>query len=177
MVADMSLPIVGQAHVCQRCAQFGPTCCQPENGVALAPLTPGDIERITRATGLNASVFTTARTLDVEELEALEEQEPVLKGLVGPDRRLVSLTVVNGACALFSNHSGCTLRYESRPLLCRRYPIVRNRRWLSVSPGGRCLAVEEASDMPSLLGLLGMTEDGLVEIDRQLRADLRRPKA
>jgi hypothetical protein len=143
--------------------------------VALAPLTKGDIDRIMRATGLDRSVFTSERLLDEEEARALERQDPALKGLVGADRRLVSLAKSGAACVFHSRAQGCRLDFESRPLLCRRFPIVRHRQRLWVNPGGACLALEEAADMPALMALLGIDEAGLAAIDRQIRADLKRP--
>lgn len=166
------LPVIGAAPVCSRCAARGPTCCEPTDGVALAPLTLGDIDRIQSATGLSPHEFTTERPIDDEERAALEEQDPVLRGLVR-DGQLVSLAKSErGACVFHARDRGCTLSYETRPLLCRRYPIVRRGSELSVSPGGACLAIEEAADMPALLISLGLSTDVLVEIDRQIRIDL-----
>jgi Fe-S-cluster containining protein len=172
----MSLALLGQAHVCKRCAARGPTCCEPEEGVALAPLTPGDIRRISRATQRNPSDFVTERLIDADEAAAWTGEDPVLRGLVSDDGLLRSLAKQGNAC-VFHSASGCTLGYDVRPLLCRRFPVVRDRGALRVNPGGNCLALEEANNMPSLLQLLGLTEESLKQIDRQIRADLtpRRP--
>ena len=166
------LPVVGAAPVCVRCAARGPTCCEPTDGVALAPLTPGDVVRIQRATGLTPKDFTTERPVDDEERAALEEQDPILRGLVH-DGRLVSLAKsARGACVFHERDRGCTLSYEMRPLLCRRYPIVRRGAQLSVSPGGACLAIDEAANMPELLQSLGLSLDALSAIDQQIQRDL-----
>jgi Fe-S-cluster containining protein len=168
----LRLPVLGEAAVCQRCSERGRTCCEPVDGVALAPLTPGDTRRIADATGLDTETFSTSRRLDREEIEALEAEDPVLRGLVGSDGLIRSLARTGEACVFWRRGKGCSLSYEVRPLLCRRFPIVRRGSALSVRPGGDCLAIEEAADMPSLLITLGITEGELSRIDRQIRTDL-----
>jgi len=169
----MKMPLLGAAPACARCAERGPTCCEPTEGVALAPLTPGDLDRIERATDRPRATFTVERAIDPDEQAALEAGDPVLRGLVR-DGRLISLaTGDRGACVFHARDQGCTLAFDVRPLLCRRYPIVRRGSQLSVRPGGSCLAVEEARNMPELLGLLGLTVDDLAQIDRQIRRDLK----
>ena len=169
----MRLKTLGEAPVCARCSARGPTCCEPEEGVALAPLTPGDRRRISHATGLAPTDFTTARRLDDEERAALASEDPVLRDLVGDDGVLVSLAKKGRACTFHVSGRGCSLAYDVRPLLCRRFPVVRDRGRLTVRPGGDCLALEEAVDMPSLLVALGLTTEELARIDRRLREDLR----
>lgn len=170
---DESPREAGAASVCARCAARGPTCCEPEEGVALAPLTPGDVARISAATGLAPETFAVARTLDPEERAALEEDDPVLRGLAARDGTVRSLAKRGRACVFHEAGRGCSLAYDVRPLLCRRFPIVRLGRRFRVSPGGDCLAAEEARDLPDLLRLLGTTEDAYAAIDRRIRADLR----
>jgi Fe-S-cluster containining protein len=167
-------PDLGTASVCARCAARGPTCCEPEDGVALAPLTPGDVERIAAATHKKPSEFSTLRELDEDERRALEADDPVLRGLIPPGAPLRSLAKRGRACVFHEAGRGCSLAYEVRPLLCRRFPIVRMGRRFRVSPGGDCLAVEEARDLPDLLRLLGTREDEYARIDREIRADLKR---
>lgn len=167
----MRLSVVGAAHVCARCASQGPTCCEPEEGVALAPLTPGDIERIRAATGLAARAFVRTRTISEDERSALESQDPVLKGLVHGGR-LRSLRKEGRACVFHDRAHGCSLAWDVRPLLCRRFPFLRVRGRIHVQPGGECLACDEAPDLEGLLSLLGMDEAGLRALDRALRRDL-----
>jgi Fe-S-cluster containining protein len=158
-------------NACARCAQRGPTCCEPEEGVALASLTPGDLARIERASGRSPAEFTVRRVLDAEEHAALDEEDPVLRGLVGPDRVLVSLAKNGRACVFLDRQSGCTLG-EAKPLACRRFPFVRVGRALKVRPGGDCLACEEARDLPELMGMLETDEKKLRSLDRGIRRDL-----
>lgn len=116
----------------------------------------------------------TTRPIDDEEVAALEAEDPVLKGLVR-DGQLRSLAQRGAACVFHQRDRGCTLAWGVRPLLCRRFPIVRDRGQFRVSPGGGCLAVEEAADLPELLEALGTDVRTLAEIDRAIRRDLRAP--
>ncbi len=162
---------LGAASVCHRCASRGPTCCQPGD-VPLAALTPGDVRRIAKATGLAAESFSVLRHLDAGEREALKLEDPVLAKLADGSGNLRSLAKRGGVCVFHSG--GCTLAYGARPLLCRRFPLVRWHGKLLVRPGGDCLAVEEAADLPSLLESLGLTAEELARIDRRVQADLSR---
>jgi Fe-S-cluster containining protein len=135
-------------------------------------LTPGDVRRIAAATGLAPTAFTTSRRIDAVEAEALLEQDPVLKGLA-QGGSLVSLAKAGRACVFHVSGRGCSLDYAVRPVLCRRYPIVRRGRYLTVQPGGDCLGVEESRDMPELLNAMGLTIDELERLDREIRGDLK----
>ncbi len=112
------------------------------------------------------------RPIDAIEAAALVRQDPVLRGLVR-DGALVSLAKRGKACVFHQAGRGCSLDYDVRPVLCRRFPIVRRGRFLTVQPGGECLAVAEARDMPELLVSLGTTEEELSALDRLVRADLK----
>ena len=166
-----TLKILGAAPVCVRCAARGETCCQPPEGVPLAPLTPGDVQRIGGATGLETEAFSSVRAVDPEEEAALVDQDPVLRGIVR-NGKLRSLAKTPDGCVFYRHDRGCSLSYEVRPLLCRRFPLVRRGRGLSVRPGGACLAVEEAAGTPALMGSLGLTVAELARIDGQIRRDL-----
>lgn len=153
--------------VCHRCGEKGTACCTSPFGVSLAPLLPGEVDRLVRRTGLAREAFTAERAIDHVEQQALWADDPVLDGL-GRDGSLVSLKIVDGAC-VFLGTDGCTLG-EDRPLLCRRFPFVRTApRRLEVRPGGDCLACEEAPDLPSLLVTLGTDRAQLRQLDRSIR--------
>jgi Fe-S-cluster containining protein len=166
----MTLTTLGAASVCQRCAESGPTCCEPEPGLPLAALTPGDVARIAAATGLPPTAFTESRQVDATERAFLQKDDRLLARLV-QDGNLVSLAKRGRACVFHEAGRGCSLAYEVRPLLCRRFPIVRQGRFLNVRPGGRCLAVEEARDMSQLLQSLGLSEAELERLEQKVRAD------
>ncbi len=138
-------------------------------GVSGPPLTPGDIARIVARSGMEASAFVVAREVDAIEQQAWEEDDPAARGLVraGTARSLAR----RGEACIFLGERGCALG-DARPLLCQRFPLVRLGARLEVKPGGVCLAVEEAQDLPSLLVLLGTSRRRLREIDRQLRREL-----
>lgn len=156
--------------VCRRCGENGTACCTSPFGVALAPLLPGEVDRLARRTGLAAQAFTDVRAIDEVEQQALWADDPVLDGL-GADGQLVSLKVVDGAC-VFLAENGCTLGDE-RPLLCRRFPFVRTApRRIEVRPGGDCLACEEADDLPGLLVALGTDRARLRRLDQAIRRAL-----
>lgn len=168
----VSLPILGAAHVCARCASQGSTCCEPEPGLPLAALTPGDLTRIEAATGLSRHAFTETRKVDAAERAFLQKDDPLLGRLV-VGAQLVSLAKRGRACVFHREETGCSLGWDVRPLLCRRFPVVRQGRYLNVRPGGRCLAVEESADLPMLLDKLGLTETHVERIEQSVLADLK----
>jgi len=110
--------------------------------------------------------------MEEEERLALEDNDPVLTGLVESGGELVSLAKKGRACFFHESGRGCTLPYDVRPLLCRRFPIVRDGTRYRVVTGGDCQAAEEAKDLPDLLRLLGVSFDELARIDAQIRSDL-----
>jgi Fe-S-cluster containining protein len=141
----------------------------------LALLTPGDLTRISAETGLAADLFSVTRTMDREERAGLEVEDPMLRGLVGEDGRASSLAKRGGACVCHSRREGCSLPYEARPVLCRRFPLVRVDGRLHVRPGGDCLAVEEAPTLPALLVSLRTSVREMNRVDAQIRRDLAAP--
>lgn len=159
---------VGQAHVCARCAARGRTCCEPDDGVSLAPLGPADVLRIIGATGLAVEAFAREVALDRIDRAALRLEDPaaaaMLKG--APGRTLLA---VDGRCVFHDRASGCRLAYDVRPLHCRRFPFVRQGRFHVVRPGGACLAVEESKDLPDLVERLGTSLPELDRIDAEMR--------
>jgi Fe-S-cluster containining protein len=138
----------------------------------LALLTPGDLARISDETGLPPERFSVTRTMESGERAGLEDEDPVLRGLVNADGWVRSLAKRQGACVFHSRPAGCSLRYDVRPLLCRRFPLVQLGGRLHVRPGGDCLAVEEATDLPQLLASLGTSARELARVDAQIRRDL-----
>lgn len=159
----------GSPHVCVRCAARGTSCCVSREGVSGPPLTPGDIARIVSRSGMKASEFAVAREVDSIEQQAWEEDDPATRGLVraGTVRSLAR----RGEACIFLGERGCKLG-DARPLLCQRFPLLRVGARVEVKPGGACLAVEEAPDLPALLVLLGTSRRRLQQLDRQLGREL-----
>jgi len=158
----------GAAHVCVRCAARGPTCCEPGEGIDLAPLGADDVLRISKATGRAPDDFSELRPVDTIDRIALRLEDPAAAAMLrGTTPRI--LKKADGACTFLNRHTGCELAYEIRPLHCRRFPFVRKGRFLVIRPGGECLAVEEAADLPSLAELLGTSIDELDRIDDAMR--------
>ncbi len=160
---------VESSSVCARCAAQGTSCCVSVEGVSGPPLTPADIERISTATGRAATEFVVEREVDLIEHLAWEQDDPATRGLVR-EGRVRSLARRGDEC-IFLSANGCELG-SARPLLCQRFPFMRVNGVIDVKPGGFCLAVDEAADLPQLLTMLGTGRKQLQAIDEQLQREL-----
>ncbi|MFH0737472.1 MAG: YkgJ family cysteine cluster protein [Candidatus Micrarchaeota archaeon] len=95
---------------CMRCGR----CCT-RFGVCL---TPADIGRISRATGLATSAFVQA----IPDHEDRERKEPSV--LIDGERCLIVLRWRAKRICMFYTGGGCSI-YAHRPILCRTYPFIR----------------------------------------------------
>jgi Fe-S-cluster containining protein len=96
------------ASSCMRCGN----CCT-RFGVCI---TPFDISRIARATGLEPGAFVNA----IPEQEGRERTEPSIT--IGKKNRLLILKWSMERHCIFFAGSGCGI-YKDRPALCRTYPF------------------------------------------------------
>jgi Fe-S-cluster containining protein len=118
-----TLPVVqdglDDAHefLCARCAKRQETCCQRTDIV----VTDGDISRVAAYTGQRDFIeFRTAGKPEYID----QDDDPLWRDATFlPDgtRRVVKHRE-NGDCT-FLGSAGCSLPYETRPLICRLYPF------------------------------------------------------
>jgi uncharacterized protein len=110
-------------RLCNRCKDIQETCCQG----SIIPLTRGDIERITRASGTSDFFIYTPclqpTPTDIQDYgyDPNWLQYTILKGSF---HRLLKRDE-NKKCVFLSDH-GCTLSEDTRPLICRLYPYSYN---------------------------------------------------
>lgn len=106
--------------LCARCAKRQETCCQNTDIV----LTDGDIERVSAHIGRRD--FVEFRSAGKPEYLDQDDDPLWRDATFQPDgtRRVVKHRE-NGDCT-FLGPVGCTLPYETRPLICRLYPFDYN---------------------------------------------------
>lgn len=106
--------------LCVRCARRQKTCCQ----TCEIYCTPGDVARIETHTG--ETDFTEFRPPD-DPVYLDQDDDPTWSSHVfrEDDTRRVLKRKANGDCR-FLGDAGCSLPYETRPLVCRLYPFDYN---------------------------------------------------
>jgi uncharacterized protein len=173
---------------CLRCARvLGRSCCEADDGEALATLTRADIERIQQATHLRRAAFVEEEVLAEAEARAYEQRRPAWSGYfrAGPIR--LTLARAHRACVFLDRRTGCTLDAIHRPTACLLYPFepradggwtLSVEREASValarsSGEPRCLAVEEAVGFPALFRAFNTSANSLRQLAERLRAEVR----
>jgi Fe-S-cluster containining protein len=117
----IELPIADEGDfLCVRCARRRKTCCQ----TCEIYCTPGDVERIEAYTG-SADFHEFRRPDDPVYLD--QDDDPLWAAHVfrADESRRVLKRKPDGDC-MFLGHAGCSLPYETRPIVCRLYPFDYN---------------------------------------------------
>jgi uncharacterized protein len=176
------------ASACSRCAaHLGRSCCQAEEGEALATLTRADVERIQALMHLARSRFVEEEVFTEAQARAYELLRPGWRGYFRQSTVRLTLARSNGACVFFATGTGCTLPAQSRPTACLLYPFEprEDGGWtLAVEREGsvaraqasgqpRCLAVEEADSRRALLDAFHTRPEGLRLLTERLRSEVR----
>ncbi len=139
---------------CARCARVQRTCCQR----AEILLTEADVARIAAHTGDDA--FQERRAPLDPEYVADDPDDPAWRRLtVRPDgtRRMLRRRP-DGACT-FLGDAGCRLPLETRPLVCRLYPLAYTERGLDGADESYCPTDLLAPDGRPMHAVLGMDLD------------------
>lgn len=170
------LPAPGTAdnpHICERCAEEGPTCCSlnPGDEDNCFPLSKPEWERMVdwcdHVGGFAESPNSPLFINNMRGLFPGEEKE--INSLFPGHAWHMRLRVTpRGDCA-FLGPEGCRLPREVRPWYCRIFPFwVRNSR-VTMFTAHSCLAFQEARSVRPGLAKLGMTEKDVLLLYGQLR--------
>jgi len=135
-----SLPVVQDTFddsgdfLCARCARRQKTCCQQTDIV----LTEGDVARVSAHVG--RSDFIDYRPAGGPEYLDQDDDPTWRDATFRPDgtRRVVKWQS-NGDCT-FLGEKGCSLPYETRPLICRLYPFDYDESGVFPQPATGCPA-------------------------------------
>ena len=160
------------APVCVHCHQRGTGCCRLADGdtSGMFGLTRGEVETISRASGLEPEEFTVRDQAPPEFLAQAARLHPVFLQTMPGGRRIRLKVDPAGACC-FLGPQGCRLPEPVRPLYCRLYPIwFTPEGRLMVMLSDRCLAQEGAHSWREVLARLGVEEEPLRELFAQLLA-------
>lgn len=174
---------------CRRCAgALGRSCCEVEEGDALATLTWSDVARLESA-GHRRARFLEEEWLSAEEVAAAVARRPLYDGYYDPMPRRLTLQRRAGACVFFESGRGCTLTASVRPTACLLYPFDVGAVGLGLQvdrfptlaeaqaearlPGGAaCLAVQEASDWETLAAAFDTEPTAIVALAQRLEAEV-----
>jgi len=110
-----------QEFLCARCARHTITCCQNVE----VYITPGDVDRIAAHAG-HREFYEFCPPNDPVYLK--QDDDPIWPQLVFKDlsgTRRILRRQPNGDC-YFLGSQGCKLPLESRPLICRLFPLDFN---------------------------------------------------
>lgn len=161
----------GPALVCIHCHQRGTGCCRLADGdtAGMFGLTRGEVEIISRASGLRPEEFTVRDQAPSDFLAQAAQLHPVFLQTM-PGRRRIRLKVDEEGACCFLGPEGCRLPEPARPLYCRLYPIwFTPEGRLVVMLSDRCLAQEGAHSWREVLARLGVEEQELRKLfDRLL---------
>ncbi len=102
-------------------------------------VTPPDMVRISRATGLEPLEFVTA----IPEPAGRERTEPAV--LISGERSLIVLRWKEKLVCTFYSGEGCGI-YRCRPMLCRAYPFVLKQNALADTTSRSCPCCWKLSD-------------------------------
>ena len=121
-----------QEFLCIRCSRHMKTCCQTSEVYT----TPGDVRRIARFTGQDD--FTEFR-VPADPVYLEQDDDPAwMQNVFRTDKsRRVLRREANGDCT-FLGENGCTLPYETRPLVCRLYPFDYNEQGIREELASGC---------------------------------------
>lgn len=120
--------------LCARCARRQKTCCQQTDIV----LTDGDVARVSAYTG--RTDFIDHRPAGGPEYLDQDDDPTWRDATFGADglRRVVKWQS-SGDCT-FLGEKGCSLPYETRPLICRLYPFDYDESGVFAEPASGCPA-------------------------------------
>jgi Fe-S-cluster containining protein len=152
--------------LCVRCARRRKTCCQISEVYA----TPGDVRRIAAHTGRDD--FTEFRAPDNPEYLDQDDDpawtEHVFRN--GNSRRVLKRRP-DGDCT-FLGEQGCTLPYETRPLVCRLYPYEYTEAGIQDELADGC-PLELLRPGQGLIEALDMNLEAARRWHRQLYTEIR----
>jgi Fe-S-cluster containining protein len=152
--------------ICVRCARHRLTCCQISEVYA----TPGDVDRITAHTGRDD--FSEFRVPDDPYYLDQDDDPAWREHVFRPDSsRRVLKREANGNCT-FLGPQGCTLPYETRPLVCRLYPYDYNEDGIRTELVEGC-PLELLPPGQGLIEALDMRLEDARRWHRQLYAEIR----
>src|SRR5690606_9559360 len=155
-------------HPCARCARVQRTCCQRAEIV----LTRGDLSRIGTAIG-GDDWFTFGAPSDPGCGVPDPDDPDWVRLTVRPDgTRRVLRRRAGGDCTFLGAH-GCVLGEETRPLVCRLYPLTYDARALRGVEPEYCPTALLAPRGESMVGVLGMSRARAERWRAQLYAELR----
>jgi len=121
-----------EEFLCVRCARRRKTCCQISEVYA----TPGDVRRIAEFTGLGD--FTEFRVPENPSYGDQDDDPAWQEHIFRQDQsRRVLKRQPDGDCT-FLGEQGCTLPYETRPLVCRLYPFEYSEQGISEELADGC---------------------------------------
>lgn len=168
--------VIDDAHefLCARCAKRQETCCQRTDIV----VTDGDIARVAAYTGERDFIeFRSAGKPEYLD----QDDDPLWRDATFlPDgtRRVVKHRE-NGDCT-FLGSAGCTLPYETRPLICRLYPFEYSEAGVAEELASGCPR-HLLSDGVDLADALDMKRNDAerwhAQLYNELRSDLARRQA
>ena len=160
---------MSEEFLCVRCARTMRTCCQTSE----IYVTPGDVTRISHATGEDAEQFCEFRRPDDPVYLDSHDDDPIwLETVIREDQqRRVLRREANGDCR-FLGEQGCRLALEDRPLICRLYPFDYNEQEIKPVLANGC-PMQLVRPELGLLGELDMRVDDARRWHAQLYAELR----
>lgn len=148
-------------HVCQRCAQRGPTCCQLSAGQEefCFPLSVVEKDRIRDhlpdlggfAQAPNSAAFVDGL------IRLFPEERREVRALFPAGREHLRLAVDGSGACRFLGPQGCLVPREARPYYCRLFPFWMNAGALTVFEAPQCLAQKEHPRPGELLRVLGVS--------------------
>lgn len=168
---EAALPSAGDSHLCAQCHQAGGGCCRtgPDGREYMFGLTRGEIEAMSRASGLEPRRFVKADRPNPGFLAFLESLHPLFLQTMPKGRRLRLLLDDQGACC-FLGPRGCRLPQKARPLYCRLYPLFVNPHGrLMVLASDACLAQAGARSWREVMKRLGQDEETVRELFARLQ--------
>ena len=138
--------------LCARCARVQKACCQsPEIYV-----TPGDVRRLAALhPGLDFWHYRRAESPEGTE----HDDDPQWYRTFCDDGSRRVLRQREGADCIFLGPAGCTMQLESRPLICRLYPLDYTAEGFRPYDAPRC-PTQLLAPSQTLLGALDMSAEG-----------------
>lgn len=139
-----------EMHICQRCAEKGPTCCEGNDRDIF--ITRGDVKRIQVISG-RGDFFEFRKPLNQNYLDS---DDPVWTRHVfrkDNSRRVIRLNS-SGTC-MFLSKTGCTLPLQARPLVCRLFPYQYSQKGLMDELADECPRdfLQEGENLAMAIGI------------------------
>lgn len=164
----------GEAGVCSRCAEQGPTCCvlTPGNEELCFPVSEIERRRIEEHIGLDRGAFTLEPNSGAfrDHLHRLFPNDWAAVESLFPDGSThARLSCDQEGRCVFLRRSGCLLPRQARPYYCRLFPLWVTGDRVTVFSAGGCLARREAQDLAGILALLKCAELTARDLHGRLR--------